>query len=362
MRKVVFTLFILSPLFFIYPILKMPVEGTIQFPVTKGESFRVVMRRLKREQIIKDTLRFLLLARLTSLDKRSKFGFYSFRKNIPELRVLLKLTVEGAPLKEFLIRIPEGYTLKEMSHLIKRIGINPDTFVKYTTDSSFIKRVRKCCPLIDQPLTLEGYLYPDTYRFIYGESVYDVVCKMLRKTCSVFDSTLIKRMADINFNLHEVLTLASILEKEAMVDSERYIIAGVFHNRLKRGIPLGANPTLNYVLGKNYGWLPIRAIKSKNPYNTYKYAGLPPGPICSPSKKSILAVLWPKRVRYLYFVARGDGTHLFARTYAEHRRNIRYVKHLMFKKRNSKSSSSVVKSVKEIKNKGKSQNNENNVK
>ena len=361
MRKIIFAIFLLFPLLLVYPFMNMSVEGPVQFPVKRGEDFRTTMRRLKREGIIRDTFRFLMLARILKLDKKSKFGFYTFKRNLPEIKVLFKLAVEGAPLREFKIRIPEGYTLKKMAPLFKKIGIEPDTFLKYTTDSLFVKKVRRCCPLMDSPPTLEGYLYPDTYKFVYGESVYDVVCKMLRRTCSVFDSTMVKRMNDIDFNMHEVLTLASIIEKEAMVDSERYIISGVFHNRLRKGIPLASNPTLNYALGENYGWLPRWAIRSRTPYNTYIYPGLPPGPICAPSRKSILAVLWPKKVKYLYFVARGDGTHLFARTYAQHQRNIKYVKYLMFRKRNSKSSSGVVKGIKKVNNKSKSQKDEKGI-
>ncbi len=362
MRKIVFIVFLIFPLLLIYPFKNMPTEGSVEFPVRRGEDFRTTMRRLKREEIIRDTFRFLMLARILRLDKKTKYGFYTFKRNLPEIKVLFKLAVKGAPLIEFTIRIPEGYTLKKMAPLFKKIGIEPDTFLKYTTDSSFINKVKRCCLLIDSPQTLEGYLYPDTYKFVYGESVYDVVCKMLRKTCSIFDSSVIKRMHDIDFSVHEVLTLASIIEKEAMVDSERYIISGVFHNRLRKGIPLASNPTLNYALGKNYGWLPRWAIRSQTPYNTYIYPGLPPGPICAPSRKSILAALWPKKVRFLYFVAKGDGTHLFAKTYAQHRKNIRYVKYLMFRKRNSKSSSSIVKNVEKVDNKSKTEKDKTRVK
>ncbi len=360
MKKILAYIFSLFPLLIFYLVLKMPTNGSVEFPVRRGEDLRTTMRRLNRAEIIQDTLRFLVLARLTGLDKKSKFGYYTFRKHLPEFKVLLKLTVEGAPLREFRIRIPEGYTLKKMAPLFKKIGIDPDSFIYYTKDSFFIKKVKRCCPLMDSPPTLEGYLYPDTYNFVYGESVFDVVCRMLKKTCSVFDSTLIKRMQDWGYNMHDVLTLASIIEKEAMADFERPIISGVFHNRLKRGIPLASNPTINYVLGENFGWLPEWAVRSRSPYNTYLYPGLPPGPICAPSKKSIIAALWPKKVPYLYFVAKGDGTHLFARTYAQHQRNIHYVKRMLFRKR-SKTPSSVVEKSKKIKNKSESNKDESSI-
>ena len=361
MRRILTVIFGSLPILVFYVVFKMPTHGNVDFPVRRGESFRVTVSRLKRSKIIHDTLRFLILARITGLDKKSKSGYYTFRQNLPEFKVLLKLTVEGAPLKEFRIRIPEGYTIRKMAPLFRRIGIDPDSFIYYTQDSLFIEKVRRCCPIMDHPSTLEGYLYPDTYNFVYGESIYDVVCRMLKRMCSVFDSTLIKRMQDIDFDLHKTLTLASIIEKEAMVDGERPIISGVFHNRLKRGIPLASNPTLNYALGINYGWLPSWAIREQTPYNTYIYPGLPPGPICSPSKKSIIAALWPKRVPYLYFVAKGDGTHLFARTYAQHQRNIRYVKYLLFKKRNLNTSSGVVKNAEKVNNESKPYHNQQSV-
>lgn len=363
MKKLFSVIFALFPFVIFYMFFKLPTDGDINFPVRKGENFRVTMARLKRSGIIRDTIRFLLLARITGLDRKSKSGYYTFRKNLPEFKVLLKLTVKGAPLKEFRIRIPEGYTIRKMAPIFKKIGIIPDSFIYYTQDSVFIERVRKCCSLMGHPKTLEGYLYPDTYNFVYGESIYDVVCKMLKRLCTIFDSSLIKRMEDIGFNLHETLTLASIIEKEAMVDAERPVISGVFHNRLRKGIPLASNPTLNYALGINYGWLPTWAIKERTPYNTYIYPGLPPGPICSPSRKSIIAALWPKKVPYLYFVAKGDGTHLFARTYVQHLKNIRYVKSLMFgKRKDSHSSSSLVKKVKKVNNKSKTGNNQSGVK
>jgi UPF0755 protein len=172
------------------------------------------------------------------------------------------------------------------------------------------------CP-IDIPVdTLEGYLFPDTYRFAIGQKEEEII-KIMVNRCLEVASPLYEGY-DGSLSFHEVITLASIVEKEAIYDRERPVIAGVFLNRLRIGMRLQADPTVRYVVNEPRSRVLYRDLEVESPYNTYRYPGLPPGPIASPGVASIRAVIEPADVDYMYFVARGDGTHYFSRTFAEH--------------------------------------------
>ena len=171
--------------------------------------------------------------------------------------------------------------------------------------------------------SVEGYLFPDTYHFELDRDASQIVQQFLMRFESVVVPIYRTSSAQEFFTLHEVVTLASIVEKEAVIMEERPIIAAVFRNRLARGMKLGADPTVKYALGDFELKLSRSALASISPYNTYVHYGLPPGPICSPGADSIRAVLSPASVDYLFFVARGDGTHEFTKTYADHLRAIK---------------------------------------
>ncbi|MGE5707225.1 MAG: endolytic transglycosylase MltG, partial [Bacteroidota bacterium] len=166
--------------------------------------------------------------------------------------------------------------------------------------------------------TLEGYLFPDTYYLARGSNDLRLIEVMLKRFSQVALPAW-KNRATKHLSFHEVITLASIVEREARIPSERPLIAGVFLNRLKIRMPLGSDPTVEYALGRhqNEKGLSLRDIQVASPYNTYKYAGLPPGPIACPGLASIQAVLHPESTSYLYFVARGDGSHHFSKTLGE---------------------------------------------
>ena len=166
--------------------------------------------------------------------------------------------------------------------------------------------------------TLEGYLFPDTYSVPKGMKPEDAIGMMIDRMREKFSPDLIKRASDIGFSEREVLTLASIIEKEAAVDTERPIISGVYHNRLKQNIRLQADPTSIYGIKSFKEIITLSDLKRKTAYNTYIIYGLPPGPIASPGIKSITAALYPADVPYLYFVSNNDGTHQFSVSAAEH--------------------------------------------
>jgi UPF0755 protein len=171
--------------------------------------------------------------------------------------------------------------------------------------------------------SLEGYLFPDTYRVPWGAGAPDIVRQMLSRTDEAFAAYL-DRCAAMGWTPHEVLTMASIIEAEARVGEERSLISAVYHNRLRRGMRLEADPTVAYAMGGYRGRLLYRDLEIDSPYNTYRNGGLPPGPICSPGAASIRAALYPDPDSdALYFVARGDGSHVFSRTLEEHERAVR---------------------------------------
>jgi len=299
-----------------------PAEGDIDIVVSKGVPASFVAAKLEEKGIIGREESFLAVARILHLDSKIKAGKYTFRKNLGNFRVLIALTRKGAGLQEVYVWIPEGSTIREIALRLNSIGVDTARFIKLTQDSAFIERLSRFFPRLNHPPTLEGYLFPDTYKFYWGASPEVIIYKMVRRLFNVLNDSMYKRMDELHMNLHQILTLASIIEKEAQVDFERPLISAVFHNRLRIRKPLESCATIQYILPEHKFRLDYRDLKVKSPYNSYIYHGLPPTPIGSPSLASIKAALWPAKVKYLYFVAKGDGTHFFARTYAEHRLNI----------------------------------------
>jgi UPF0755 protein len=171
--------------------------------------------------------------------------------------------------------------------------------------------------------SLEGYLLPDTYGFSWQQDEKEIVREQVGEFRQFFVDSLVARAAVLGWSVHQVITFASIVEGEALIDNERPIIAGVYLNRLQRGMRLEADPTIQYILDDGPRRLLYADLRRDSPYNTYRYAGLPPGPINNPGRKSILAALYPSRHDYLYFVANTRGGHWFARSYAEHQANVR---------------------------------------
>lgn len=296
-----------------------------------------VVERLKEIDLIEDGKWFLTLSKLLGKDRHIHAGRYDFDKGITLYSVFNKL-VKGK-VTSIEVVIPEGLTMREIIQILKKeIGIESTKFIKIATDSEFIKE-------LDIPASnLEGYLFPNTYKLYWGMDPAKLIQTMVNEFKKTFNSALSARAGarpsggtkEINFSTHEVVTLASMIEAEATNGEEREMISAVYHNRLKLGMLLQCDPTVIYALnGKPDSTLPgtdrplgrifarpllFKDLEIDSPYNTYKYPGLPPGPICNPGKASILAALYPADVDYLYFVAKGDGTHIFSRTLDEHNR------------------------------------------
>ena len=275
---------------------------------------------------------FLLRYWLGRTRRSLKAGEYLFDRPLRPLDVYRKLVSGDVYLHP--VVIPEGSDRFDMARILhQQMGVNPEEYLRATEQGSAIH------DLDPEAKTLEGYLFPDTYRFPRGVTAASVVAAMLARFRHVVDTRLPPDVLSQPAKLHQVITLASLVEKETPAASERPVVAGVFTKRLGKGIPLQCDPTVVYAARLNDR--PIGPIKQSDldfdsPYNTYRYAGLPPGPIASPGEASIRAALNPNAGDFLYFVSNNHGGHIFARTLAEHQRNVsRYRREVAALRRNS---------------------------
>ena len=292
------------------------IQRPVDIKINAGMSFEQILDLLKRKGLVKDGFLFEVVGRLTDADRRIKKGYYHFSETVSPYGVLKKL-IEGRVV-EITVTIPEGFNLWQIAQRLDATGIlNKENFLELAFNREFLDSLRIAGP------SLEGYLYPDTYRFPLGIDAEDVIKVMVNNMRSHFTEEMRLTARKIGFSELEILTLASIIEKEAKVDEERSLISAVFHNRLKQGMPLQADPTTIYDLKGKRQVVTKQDISRKSPYNTYIIKGLPPGPIASPGIASIRAALYPADVPYLYFVYRGNGRHIFSTTEREHLRAVK---------------------------------------
>ncbi|MBI4400955.1 MAG: endolytic transglycosylase MltG [Nitrospirae bacterium] len=286
---------------------------TIDIP--EGTTLRQVATLLENERLIASRWGFLLLGKLTWADRRILAGEYALHAGMRPTEILSEI-VNGRVV-HYPVTVPEGYTAAQIADLLGEKGLaDPAEFLRLVHDRDFIRT------LTLDVAHLEGYLFPDTYQFARRMKTTDIIGAMVSNLWQAVTPELRARASELNMSLHQVLTLASVIEKETSVEAERDIISGVFHNRLRRRIPLQSDPTVIYGLSKFDGNLRKRDLSVASPYNTYRVVGLPPGPIASPGAGSIRAALYPVPSTYLYFVSRNDGTHQFSSTLAEHNRAV----------------------------------------
>ncbi len=304
-----------------------PGDGaSVAVSVLPGENAATIAARLERLGIIGDAELFRLLLRYWGLDQNLEAGDYSLRDNMPMSEVVLQL--RHGRLLARTVTIREGLRAEEMAHYLASEGwVDQEQFIGLVRDDAFHYDFLRDRPA-SAPATLEGFLFPDTYEFSVSISATLLIDTMLKNFDRRVTIEMRQQALDNGLTLFEALTIASIVEREAVVAEERPVIASVYLNRLRRGIYLEADPTVQY--GKGYDvasgrWWPqltagdLRTVDS--PFNTYIHPGLPPGPICSPGLASIQAVLQPAQTDYLFFVAKGDGSHAFAETFEEHLEN-----------------------------------------
>ncbi|MEA3309660.1 MAG: endolytic transglycosylase MltG [Chloroflexota bacterium] len=308
-------------------------ERTIAFTVTEGESVDTIANQLVGQQLISDAELFHRYVQYKELDAGIQAGIYDLNQTmtIPEIARAL----QHAEAKEQQVTLPEGKRMEELAILIsEQTSIAPEAFLQLAQTGWRQTDLPTQYPLTGQiPLTgtLEGYLFPDTYRLPVDATAYDLVNRMLANLTRQVTPEIQQGFSNQGLTVHQGLTLASIVEREAVIAAERPIIAGVYYNRLRDGWPLSACPTVQYALGyrpEEGDWwksqLYFSDLDVESPYNTYRHLGLPPAPIANPGSSAIQAAAAPAQTDYYFFMVdcgSGDGSHAFARTEAEHLTN-----------------------------------------
>jgi len=294
-------------------------SATISVFVDEGESFRSVTRKLSDAGLEFNRPLFTLTSKLFKVDRRLHVGQYDFEKGSTLSDIMRKLAKGEVSLFE--VTIPEGIGYKEIAGILQaRAGVDSLGFTRAVTDTSFIRTLN-----LDVK-NLEGYLFPNTYNIYWGAEPEKIVKLMVEELNRELVDSLRQRVSEIGLTLFQVITFASLVESEARIAEERPLISAVYHNRLKRGMLLQCDPTVIYALEPMNRPLLLKDLEYNSPYNTYIHPGLPPGPINNPGRASILATLYPANVDYLYFVARGDGSHVFSSSLEKHNEAIREIK------------------------------------
>lgn len=284
--------------------------------IYEGAGLKEIRKLLAEKNVISDDIRFEFLAVMMNLSHRLKAGEYDFPDRAIPFHVLHDLQKGSVKYRE--VTVPEGATVNQVADLMDLSGVVPrNSLLSYVSDPEAIAQFGLNLE------SLEGYLFPDTYRFLKGTSPEIIVRKMLERFQTIYDLLLQEYNQEATLSMHEIVTLASIVEKETGYAPERPLIARVFLNRLEKGMPLQADPTVIYGLEKFDGNLRRSDLKTFSPYNTYMIKGLPRGPIANPGKASMEAVLKPADGQVLYFVSKNDGTHHFSETLQEHNKAVR---------------------------------------
>jgi len=290
----------------------------IHIVIPSGASTTKISEILESEGLIRNATMFKLLSKELSADGKMQAGEYILNKTMSSEDMIDKFVDGDVYIETFVFTIPEGF---ETRHIIEKLSgdqvIDKEKFVELLATESFDYRFLKD---IDPSTNLEGFLFPETYEMKAGSNEKAVINKMLGQFDSVFKDEYYTRAEDLGMTINEVITLASVIEREAQLDTERALVSGVFHNRIRKGWKLQSCATVQYILGERKDILSYDDIAIESPYNTYINAGLPPSPIASPGEKSIIAALYPEETDYMFFVASGEnnGSHIFSKTLKEH--------------------------------------------
>ena len=312
-------------LFFVFLIITIPLVYITYYPINKSKkeievpkrfSTKQICNLLEKKYVIKSAKLLELIIKISGKEKLIKYGYYIFPANISYYKIY-KILITG---KQRLIKftIPEGFNLYQIADLLEKKG-----FFKKQEFLNFCFNKKKISKFLNNGISMEGYLFPDTYIISKDTTIKNVI--------KVMNDNFKKRIIDklyfdfikSEFSLNEVVILASIIQKETYYKKEMPIIASVFLNRLKKGMRLQSDPTVIYGIWKNFkGNLTKKDIETYTPYNTYRIKGLPPTPICNPGYYAIFSVLHPAKTDYLYFVSTNKGYHVFSKTYKEHLKKV----------------------------------------
>jgi len=279
--------------------------------IPRGSSLKKIGNILKENDLIRDKNIFLLSAYINGKANTLQAGEYEIKVGSRLETIINKIANGDVYLRQ--VTIPEGKSIRETAEIFDKNGFaDKNDFIKLATDSEFAEKLAgKKIP------TLEGYLYPDTYSFPKSMNTEDIIASMVNNFKNIYEN--LSNENNIRLSDHQVVILASMIEKETGAASERENISAVFHNRLRKGMRLECDPTVIYGMGESYnGNIRKKDLLTKTPYNTYQIYGLPAGPIANPGKDSLDAALNPSDVNYLFFVSKGDGSHYFSSDYRSH--------------------------------------------
>lgn len=286
------------------------------FIITPGQSLARITENLEKKSIISNKTYFKLFTKLEKAEKKLQAGEYilSGAKSPDQI---LKILINGK-VKLYRITLPEGLNIKEVAGLVEKANFcNITEFINLCHNQSFI------ISLGIKSITLEGYLFPDTYFFPKQTSCEDIITAMVLQFTTIFTEKWKARAKTLGFSVHEIVILASIIEKETGDASERPLISSVFHNRLKKNMRLESDPTVIYGIKNFDGNITKKHLATMTPYNTYQIKGLPSGPIANPGALSLQAALYPAKTDYLFFVSKKDTTHQFSKTIREHNQAVK---------------------------------------
>jgi UPF0755 protein len=296
-------------------------EGNARVTIPSGATMRQAADSLESAGLIRSAKAFRFYAKVTGKDRNIKAGTYILER-ASSWNAIIDALVAGRGIV-LTVTIPEGWDLKSIvPELAETMKVPAESLDAAARDTALIKR-------LDIPIqTLEGYLFPETYLLPEGSDALPIVRRLVAEFERRWKPEWNAQLQKLGMTRHQVITLASIVEKEARVATERPTISAVYHNRLKRGMLLQADPTVQYALGRHTARVLYRDLEVNSPYNTYRNVGLPPGPIASPGSASIEAALFPADVPFLYFVAHPDGHHEFRTTFREHNEAVRRMRAL----------------------------------
>lgn len=304
-RKIIISISIIIFVIFIALIMFQAVKDNkvVEVFIPRGSSPHKIAKILKDSEIISSQKLFLALIKYYGYSTKLQAGLYEFNTKDSLFTIIDK--IKNGHSKNLKITIPEGFNIKQIAKILSEKNIcDKEKFVELATQQN-----------------MEGYLFPNTYFLLPQMQEQEIIKIMNDEFNNFWTQEKEDRLKRINKSKKDVIILASIVEKEAVSDAERPVIAGVFLNRLSKGMRLESCSTVLYAMGTNKERLSFDDLKFNSPYNTYMYKGLPPGPICNPGAEAINAVLYPQTTDNLYFVSKGNGTHFFSSTFEQHKKN-----------------------------------------
>lgn len=323
MKKVLIVLLILVILaagggFFAYNYFmgSATLDSNITVEIPEGSTPDAIGTILADNGVVKSELGFKVKVKLDKVGPELKAGKYHFDAVEYSLDDVIAMLVQGPPAVGVKVTIPEGYNQAQIIDVLEEAGLVTEAdFLAAATNIDF---GYDYLPPVGDSLRLQGYLYPETYLFMEGDSAEGIIRMMLEQFDKTYTAEWRARVEEMGITTNEFVTMASIIEKEAVVSEDRPIISGVFYNRLETGMNLQSCATVQYALGEVKSVLSNEDVQIESPYNTYQNPGLPPGPIASPGYESLYAALYPAETEFLFFVAKPNGAHIFSNTYDEH--------------------------------------------